>query len=723
MYLEPQMPFTTKSEATLPPSPHTASLQIWHWRSYLRAALIPLLVIELSFLGTYWISSEIVYSQNADTVSELSHRYLGDIVRREAATIDARLGAVSTHTQILARQTLTALNGDYVPPQSERDRYVLDPVQGLYTASDNGTTSSWYSAAVPIGQMQMSKVWKLAALDSIMMDIARSNPLIASIYFNSYDGYNRMFPYIDVRSQYQPEMDIPAFNFYYEADATHNPRRSVVWTDAYIDPAGHGWMVSSIAPVWNGDRLEGVVGIDITLQNIIDQLLNLDIPWGAYAILVDENGVILAMPSEGEADFDLEELTNHDYLTGITSDVLKPEDFNINQRSDTQTLAAAMSANADGEAVVEFDGEHIASFATIARTGWRLVIIAPRERILADARGLRDRLQWVGYVMFAMLLVFYIAFFGFLLRRARQMSALVAEPVQQITSVVERIGRGEYDQEFYGSQVEELNRLGEQIVSTGRELGAAEEEVVRQRMIAEESFVKLEKANEETVRFARLMSHQIRTPLSVIDSSAQIIERKAEVLGPLDLKARSSRLRVSVKAISELLETLLGRLDLLAGASPSSIFKNSQDLISQVANIARSLIPEHRLQLGVPPLVSNVVAPDAYFDFALREIIDNAMRHGDPSGAISVTLEIGETQAVVTVINRGLGIPDGELKQIGDRFFRGTSVDATEGLGMGFHLARAFLEKHGGRISISSEDGLTSVEMQLPIAATPAVSK
>jgi len=41
-----------------------------------------------------------------------------------------------------------------------------------------------------------------------------------------------------VISQYPVRMNIPAYNFYYEADATHNPERSVRWTDVYLDPAG-----------------------------------------------------------------------------------------------------------------------------------------------------------------------------------------------------------------------------------------------------------------------------------------------------------------------------------------------------------------------------------------------------------------------------------------------------------------------------------------------------
>jgi hypothetical protein len=54
-----------------------------------------------------------------------------------------------------------------------------------------------------------------------------------------------------VLSQYEAKMDIPSFNFYYLADSKHNPERKSLWlSEPYVDPAGRGWMVSAVAPVY-----------------------------------------------------------------------------------------------------------------------------------------------------------------------------------------------------------------------------------------------------------------------------------------------------------------------------------------------------------------------------------------------------------------------------------------------------------------------------------------
>ena len=98
-------------------------------------------------------------------------------------------------------------------------------------------------------------------------------------------------------------MVIPDYNFYYLADAEHNPSREVVWTDVYLDPAGQGWMMSAIAPVYRDTFLEGVVGIDITVGGILKEIGQLSVPWNGYAMLMSKDLNIMALPKAGEDDF------------------------------------------------------------------------------------------------------------------------------------------------------------------------------------------------------------------------------------------------------------------------------------------------------------------------------------------------------------------------------------------------------------------------------------
>lgn len=690
-------------------------LRKWLWRSYLRSALIPLLVIELTFLAIYWASTAVVYRENVAAVGKISHDYLDDVARREATSIGNSLAGVGMVTTLFARQARLALEGDYDPPASEKRRYARTDYGAFYTLYDNGGTASFHSGHVPAGPEQIEKVWRLAAVDPLMIDIKNTNPQVASLYVNTRESYNRIYPYFDVLDQYPKKMNIPEYNFYYEADGKNNPDRRQVWTDAYVDPAGHGWMVSSIAPIWMKDRLEAVVGIDVTLNTIIDRLLRLKLPWNAYAVLVGRDGRIIALPPQGEKDFKLSELTAHSYDEAVMGDTFKPEQFDIDLRSDTRALARAMAKGPEGSAELDLGGTQLASFATVPGPGWRLVVIAPAREIYRKAEVLRERTERVGYVMLAGLLLFYVVFLVLLYRRAQEMSVRVAAPLGTITALLGRIGAGEYRQKFAGSRVEELDDLGRELVSTGHQLGDAHDRIVEQDRLVSRALARQWQLHEEQVRFIRTMSHELRTPLAVIDSGAQIIDRKAESLAPADLRTRAVKLRGAVRQISDLLHRLVATTQMerdLAAVKTAPVA-----IAPLVEEIAREMVPAEHLHLNLGE--HDGILPDAMIREAmplalsLRAVLDNAVRYAP--GPVAVGLEIAAGAAVVTIADSGAGIPADQLADVGKRFFRGSDAIGIAGAGLGVHLARTVVEHAGGDLTLVSDSGGTVVRITLPL--------
>ncbi|RTL03351.1 MAG: ATPase, partial [Lysobacterales bacterium] len=317
------------------------------WQSYLRAAIIPLLVIELGFIGVYWVSSFITYERNAEALGAISREDLARTAQREADAIAEKLGAVGDLTRVFAAETARALRTPAPAAATDDDARHAYGADGVYYTTREGVSAGFYSGIVPVGPAERDKVRRTAAIDPLMQAIKAANPLVAQLYLNTHDSYNRIHPYFEVLTQYPAKMDIPSYNFYYEADAAHDPERRAVWTDAYVDPAGSGWMVSSIAPVYggaDGNFLEGVVGIDVTVDTIVRRVLNLQLPWQGYALLVGRDGTILALPPRGERDFGLKELTAHSYDEAIRADTFKPDDFNVHKRADLAVLGRALKA-------------------------------------------------------------------------------------------------------------------------------------------------------------------------------------------------------------------------------------------------------------------------------------------------------------------------------------------------------------------------------------------
>ncbi|HRC71371.1 MAG TPA: ATP-binding protein [Candidatus Competibacter sp.] len=454
----------------------TEPLLSWIWRSYFRTALIPLLLVEVGLIVLFLLANNLAKDENIDTLRKHANDDLTQIARRETAVLHRRLESVTQSTRVFAsavrRALLAPLKADEIPPQ-ESERYAYDP-EGVsyYTPQDDGGAAVFYSGILTVGEKERAKVLRTARLDPLMRDLQQSNPLIDQIYLNTSDSLNRIYPFIDALKHYPPKMDIPSFNFYYEADARHNPSREPVWTDVYVDPAGQGWMVSNIAPVYHGDVLEAVVGLDVTVSTLVEGILALQIPWQGFGVLIGKEGTILALPPAGERDLGLTELKQHPYAEWVRKDTFKPDDFNVYKRQDFGRLGASLqnAANGAGEIILKTGGK-LTAWETVPGTAWKLLIVVPVENIYAQTVELNRRLKELGLVLVAGLVLFYIVFFAVLYLRARRMSGFLAAPVSQINAMVERIGAGDYGVFPPSFPVRELDESARSLAAMGRHLG------------------------------------------------------------------------------------------------------------------------------------------------------------------------------------------------------------------------------------------------------------
>ena len=446
------------------------SLLRWVWRSYVRNALIPLLVVELLLVAVYLTSHAWSASKNVAALRDVARAELSRIADDELEIIEQQLGQVAALTELLRRQATVALSTPATRP-GERARLRLQPSGALTTDRDDGGAAVFYSAATAKGRAEYDKLERLAAIDPLLRDVTLANPLIVQAYLNTHDSMNRIWPWLDAATQYDPNMVIPAFNFYYEADARRNPSREVVWTDAYVDPAGKGWLVSAIAPVYRGDFLEAVVGADVTIDRIVEGVLNKQIPWRGFVLLIGKSGTLLALPPQGEKLFALKELTAHDYVDVIRADTFKPGAFNIFRRADLAAIGKLLQAQPSGTSRLDGPEPHLVAWQTIPSVGWKLMSLVSEEAVSGQSRALADDLAVIGWIMLAGLAGFYLVFFTFLYRRARVVSRSISEPLSQIERMAHRIAVGEYEHALPEFGVSEFRHTVGELQHMGRLLG------------------------------------------------------------------------------------------------------------------------------------------------------------------------------------------------------------------------------------------------------------
>lgn len=454
----------------------TVRLRSWMWRAFVQSALIPLLLVETVLIAIYLLSNSAIRDAQVDYLRETARNDLRVVARQESRVIDQQLSSISMLTRMYGNEVGSALRDPKAAPLPTN--LALTPTGVHYSPKDDGRPAVFYSAAHwKDNGHDLAKLAKLEHVDGLMRQIKAENPLVAAIYLNTWDSLNYIYPWFLTPEQYDHDMPIPEYNFYYLADAKHNPGREVVWTDVYVDPAGQGWMMSAIAPVYRGDFLEGVVGLDVTVGTILNEISGLEVPWQGYAVLVSADLNIMALPKAGESDFGLTELTDFTYNEAISKELYKPSDFNLGKRADTRRLAQAMKDSAAGIQALSLGGRpHLVAWTTIEQTGWRLMAVVAEEDIFQQTNALAARFTQIGYLLIAGLVFFYLVFFTYMWLRSRSLSARLEKPINGVSAMMDQIGNGQWQPLRAASEISELDAMAEQASSMGQRLGQSEAE-------------------------------------------------------------------------------------------------------------------------------------------------------------------------------------------------------------------------------------------------------
>ena len=502
------------------------------WRTYLTSALVPVFFIELALLAAYFITNGVIREQNITTLRRLAIEQLRYSAQQQAENLSAQLASVSSSAELLRRLTERAFVTPFVPDAKEPLRYAFTQEGALYTTySLPGRAALLYSNRTRVGELERTKALQFAQLDPLLEGLVETHPLITQAYVLTADHMTRIYPYIDYRKYLEEDSaagDESIYNYYYEADATHNPERKVIWTGIDVDTAGKGWMSSANAPVYlgQGDRLEGVVGVDVSLDHLVEQVRQLHLPWKGYGMLVDKGGTILALPAQGERDWDLKELTQNSYQGFFRHDIPKPDTFSLLKRDDSRELGERLISIQQGLETVMLAGRSKqVAWSTVKGTGWKLLVVVDEADIFADAYALNGRVLRVGLAMIAGLVLFYALFFAWLYQKVRRTSGMLAEPLLALEATMQRIGQGEYSQPQPAYPIIELQRTGEGLVRMGQTLGQSNASLTQARTDLEQLNMKLEERIQDRTRELEMANAALHQENSAKQALIQELQR------------------------------------------------------------------------------------------------------------------------------------------------------------------------------------------------------
>jgi signal transduction histidine kinase len=203
-------------------------------------------------------------------------------------------------------------------------------------------------------------------------------------------------------------------------------------------------------------------------------------------------------------------------------------------------------------------------------------------------------------------------------------------------------------------------------------------------------------------RFASMLNHEFRTPLSTIDGAIQ----RLEVTGKDADNATRQRYRKIAGAVDRMIAMLdeylsPDRIE-ATGHKPKEHAAQPQRLLDEAADIARAAGRTVTIEAkGLPGQIR--CAPDG-LRLALKVLVENAIQYSPESAVIELSGAPEDGGIALQVRDKGEGVPDAELAQVFDKFFRGSNAGSRPGSGLGLYMARSVVEVHGGSLTANNHD-------------------
>lgn len=220
--------------------------------------------------------------------------------------------------------------------------------------------------------------------------------------------------------------------------------------------------------------------------------------------------------------------------------------------------------------------------------------------------------------------------------------------------------------------------------------------------------------------FVSLVSHEFRTPIGVIHSSAEILERYLPLLPEAERLEHLKAIQSHSWRMAALMEDVLvfGRVEAGRLEFRPSTFDLTEACRRWTEEILRTT--DHRcpirliIELGLPtPFAQG--DPDL-LRHIVTNLLSNAVKYSPDGGAIDFIVERDEGIAVFRIEDRGLGIPAADLDRLFTAFQRGSNVSHLPGTGLGLAVIRHCLDLHRGRIELTSQEGLgTRATVRIPL--------
>ena len=269
-------------------------------------------------------------------------------------------------------------------------------------------------------------------------------------------------------------------------------------------------------------------------------------------------------------------------------------------------------------------------------------------------------------------------------------------------------------------RTELLNQTVSRLRSEVNERKAAQAALISAQKEIENALQKEKELSNLKSRFISTASHEFRTPLSAISSSASLIGRYNDTQDDKTDKRNKhvKKIQSHVKTMKDILSDFLSVSRLEEGKLKPSFV--SLDLKSFADDIINALDtykkPQQTIHYRHIGATEEIISDKHLLKNIIINLLSNAVKYSAPDGGIHLTTETDiDKNVTIRVKDHGIGIPEAEQKFLFDRFFRAKNAAHIQGTGLGLNILKQYTEILQGSISFESEEGKgTEFRIELP---------
>jgi signal transduction histidine kinase len=211
-----------------------------------------------------------------------------------------------------------------------------------------------------------------------------------------------------------------------------------------------------------------------------------------------------------------------------------------------------------------------------------------------------------------------------------------------------------------------------------------------------------------------LVSHEFRTPLTTIQSSAELLERYQERLASEKKLTHYHRIQSAISQMTHLLNEvlLIGQAEagkLQFNPQPLDLVAFCRELVEgmqvMVDNRHSGKSHAHRLSCTVSGECKDAEMDEKLLRHILTNLLSNAIKYSPDGGSVQFALIGNDNDVIFQITDSGIGIPEEDKKQLFKSFSRASNVGTIQGTGLGLAIVKKSVDLHGGQITVDSVAG------------------